>query len=129
MRSLRKWCLCSVLLISVQMKALAQQKILNLQTAVETAIKNNLDVRQSGLQEEISEANLREARAGLLPTFNGEIDHTWNKGRSLDYSNSYSNQQNTTAFYSITGNLTLFNGLRLMNSLKSNQFAFEASRM
>ena len=71
MRSLRKWCLCSVLLISVQMKALAQQKTLNLQTAVETAIKNNLDVRQSGLQEEISEANLREARAGLLPTFNG----------------------------------------------------------
>src|SRR5436305_14107273 len=93
MRSLRKWCLCSVVLISVQMKALAQQKTLNLQTAVETAIMNNLDVKQSGLQEETAEAYLRQARAGMLPTLNGEIDHTWNKGRSLDYSNSYSNQQ------------------------------------
>jgi outer membrane protein len=111
------------------MKALAQQKTLNLQTAVETAIKNNLDVKQSGLQQDIADANLRQARASLLPTLNGEIDHTWNKGRSLDYSNNYINQENTTAYYSITGNLTIFNGLRLLNTLKSNQYAYEASRM
>lgn len=129
MSSFRKWCWCSLLLLAVQMKTLAQQKTLNLQTAVEAAIKNNLDVKQSGLQQEVAEANLRQARAGLLPTLNGEIDHTWNKGRSLDFSNNYINQENTTAFYTIDANLTLFNGLRLMNTLKSNQYAFEASRM
>src|SRR6516164_2991668 len=129
MSSLRKWCWCIVIILSVQMKALAQQKTLNLQTAVETAIKNNLDVKQSGLQQDIADANLRQARASLLPTLNGEIDHTWNKGRSLDYSNNYINQENTTAYYSITGNLTIFNGLRLLNTLKSNQYAYEASRM
>jgi len=109
----------------------AQQKaaVITLQRAVETAITNNLDVRQSGLQQEIAEAYLKQSRASLLPTFNGTIDHTWNKGRSLDFNNNYVNQENTTAYYSLNGNLTLFNGLRLLNTLKSNQFAFEATTM
>jgi outer membrane protein len=122
---------CSLLLVPVQLKSFAQEKTntISLQKAVETAITNNLDVKQSGLQQETAEAYLKQARAGLLPTLNGTIDHTWNKGRSLDYNNSYINQENTTAYYSINGNVTLFNGLRLLNNLKSNQFAFEASRM
>jgi outer membrane protein len=130
MRS-RTFIWCSLLMLSVQLEATAQEttKALTLQQAVDVALKNNLDVRQSGLQQEIAEAYLKQSRASLLPTLNGEIDHTWNKGRSLDYNNSYSNQQNTTAYYSINGNLTLFNGLRLMNTLKSNQYAFEATRM
>jgi len=128
MSSIRKWFWCFAILLSVQMNAHAQQKTLNLQTAVETAIKNNIDVKQSGLQQEIADANLKQARASLLPTLNGEIDHTWNKGRSLDFSNNYINQENTTAYYNISGNLTVFNGLRLLNTLKSNQYAYEASR-
>jgi len=127
----RKFFWCCLILVSVQLKSTAQVKkyTINLQKAVETALTNNLDVKQSGLNQEIAEANLRQARASLLPTLNGSIDHTWNKGRSLDFTNSYINQENTTAFYSVNGNLTLFNGLRLLNTLKSNQFAFEASRM
>src|SRR5690349_17437612 len=99
MSSIRKWFWCFAILLSVQMNAHAQQKTLNLQTAVETAIKNNIDVKQSGLQQEMADANLKQARASLLPTLNGEIDHTWNKGRSLDFSNNYINQENTTAYY------------------------------
>src|SRR6185436_18399301 len=48
---------------------------------------------------------------------------------SLDFNNNYVNQENTTAYYSLNGNLTIFNGLRLLNTLKSNQFAFEATTM
>jgi outer membrane protein len=128
---LRQFFWCLLLLVFVQLESAAQEKTttLNLQRAVEIAIINNLDVKQSGLQQETAEAFLRQSRGSLLPTLNGTIDHTWNKGRSLDFNNSYINQENTTAFYSINSNLTLFNGLRLLNNLKSNQFAFEASRM
>lgn len=128
---LRKFFWCSLLLTSVQLKSIAQEKskTINLQKAVETAIAHNIDVRQIGLQQETAEAYLKQARASLLPAINGSIDHTWNKGRSLDFNNSYINQENTTAYYSVNGNLTLFNGLRLLNNLKSNQYAFEASRM
>ena len=127
----RKLFWCSLVCLFVQLETSAQQKaaVITLQRAVETAITNNLDVRQSGLQQEIAEAYLKQSRASLLPTFNGTIDHTWNKGRSLDFNNNYVNQENTTAYYSLNGNLTIFNGLRLLNTLKSNQFAFEATTM
>ena len=127
----RKLFWCSLVCLFVQLETSAQQRaaVITLQRAVETAITNNLDVRQSGLQQEIAEAYLKQSRASLLPTFNGTIDHTWNKGRSLDFNNNYVNQENTTAYYSLNGNLTLFNGLRLLNTLKSNQFAFEATTM
>jgi outer membrane protein len=39
------------------------------------------------------------------------------------------NQQNTTGNYSLNSNVTLFNGLRLLNTLKGSQYAYEASKM
>jgi outer membrane protein len=103
---------------------------LSLQECVQTAIGNNLDVKQSGLDMERSAVNWRQSKANLLPNISGEIDHTLNRGRSIDLStNSYVDQQNTSGSYSLSGNVTLFNGLRLLNSLKSNQYAYEASKM
>ena len=128
----RKLIWSSLFMISLHLKTAAQERIgrLNLQQAVETAILNNLDVKQSGLQQERAGVNLRQARANLLPTLSANIEHTLNQGRSIDlYTNSYINQQYTSAFYNLTGNLTLFNGLRLLNNLKSNQYAYEATSM
>ena len=128
----RKFLWCSLLMISVQVKTSAQTKSgpVSLKEAVETALANNLDVQQSGLQQERANVNLRQAKGDLLPSINGNIEHTLNQGRSIDlYTNSYINQQNTSAFYSLGADLTLFNGLRMLNTLRSNQFAYEASRM
>ena len=103
---------------------------LSLQECVQTAIDNNLDVKQSGLSMERAGVNWRQSKANLLPNISGEIDHTLNQGRSIDLSsNSYVNQQQTSGSYSLSGNVTLFNGLRLLNSLKSSQYAYEASKM
>lgn len=103
---------------------------LSLQECVQTAITNNLDVKQSNLTMEKAAINWRQSKSNLLPNISGEIDHTLNQGRSIDLStNSYVNQQNTSGSYSLSGNVTLFNGLRLLNTLKSNQYAYEASKM
>jgi outer membrane protein len=103
---------------------------LSLQECVQTAITNNLDVKQSDLSMERAAVAWRQSKANLLPNISGEVDHTLNRGRSIDLStNSYVDQQNTSGSYSLSGNVTLFNGLRLLNTLKSNQFAYEASKM
>jgi len=126
---IRKIVWFSLFLLSIQIKTIAQSK-LSLKQAIETAIANNIDVKQSGLQNERTGVNLRQAKGDMLPSINGNIEHTLNQGRSIDlYTNSYINQQYTSAFYSLSGDLTLFNGLRLLNNLRSNQFAYEASRM
>lgn len=103
---------------------------LSLQECVQTAITNNLDVKQSDLAMERAAISWRQSKANLLPNVSGEVDHTLNQGRSIDLStNSYVNQNYTSGSYSLSGNVTLFNGLRLLNTLKSNQFAYEASKM
>lgn len=103
---------------------------LSLQECVQTAIENNLDVKQSDLNMERAGVTMRQSKANLLPNINGEINHTLNQGRSIDLStNSYVNQQQTSGSYAVSANLTLFNGLRLLNTLKSSQYAYEASKM
>ena len=103
---------------------------LSLQECVQTAIENNLDVKQSGLSMERASITMRQSKANLLPNVGGEINHTLNQGRSIDLStNSYVNQQQTSGSYALSGNVTLFNGLRLLNTLKSSQYAYEASKM
>jgi outer membrane protein len=103
---------------------------LSLQECVQTAIENNLDVKQSDLSMERAGVTMRQSKANLLPNISGEINHTLNQGRSIDLStNSYVNQQQTSGSYALSGNVTLFNGLRLLNTLKSSQYAYEASKM
>jgi outer membrane protein len=103
---------------------------LSLQESVQTAIENNFDVKQMDLSMERANITLRQSKANLLPSIGGEINHTLNQGRSIDLStNSYVNQQQTSGSYALSGNVTLFNGLRLLNSLKSSQYAYEASKM
>jgi outer membrane protein len=103
---------------------------LTLQEAVQTAINNNLDVKQSNLSMERAAVSWRQSKANLLPTISGEVDHTLNQGRSIDVNtNSYVNQQYTSATYSLSASIILFNGLRQLNTLKASQFAYEASKM
>jgi outer membrane protein len=105
-------------------------KPLTLQEAVQTAITNNLDVKQSDLSMQRAEVVWKQSKYDLLPTVSGQIDHTLNQGRSIDLTtNAYINQQYTSGRYSFTANAPLFNGLRLMNLLRTYQFAFEASKM
>ena len=103
---------------------------LSLQECVQAAWDNNLDVKQSDYSMERAAVSWRQSKANLLPNVGGEIDHTLNQGRSIDLStNSYVNQQVTSGSYQVSANVTLFNGLRLMNTLKSSQYAYEASKM
>ena len=102
----------------------------SLQACVQTAIENNLDVKLSDLDMERAGVSWRQSKANLLPNISGDINHQLNQGRSIDPSNNaYVNQQNTTGSYSLSGSVTLFNGLRLLNNLKSSQYAYEASKM
>ena len=103
---------------------------LTLRQCVETALANNLDVKQRDLDMQRNWVTLRGARGNMLPSLNGNIDHTLRQGRSIDiYTNSYTNQSNTTASYDLSSNLTLFNGFNLFNRLKGSQYLYEAGKM
>jgi outer membrane protein len=116
-------CLCS--------KALAQQtdSVLTLQQCIDIAIKNNLTVQKSQLQMETDRIYWQQARENMLPTLNGNIDHTINNGRSQNADFTYVNSQITNANYNLNSSLVLFNGLSLVNNIKQTSLAYQAGKM
>lgn len=112
------------------LNSLAQNTPVTLKQCVETAIANNMDVKTSDLQMQRAAVNWKQGKNNLLPSISGNVNHDMNQGRSVDpTTNSYVNQNYTSATYGLNADLTLFNGLRWFNNMKGTQYAYEASRM
>src|SRR5438128_737979 len=121
------------LILFVQVNVFAQtnnEHKLTLKQCVDSAIHNNLQVRQSDLQMQATAVNLSQSRSNLLPDLLGNLGHGFNQGRSIDpFTNSYINQQITYANYSLSSNVVLFNGFQLKNLVKQNSLTYEANKM
>ena len=102
----------------------------NLQQAIDTAIANNIPVKQSNLLMEAAGINWRQSRLNRLPDLNATVNHGINQGRSIDpFTNSYVTQQINFAGYGISSGTLLFNGMNLSNQVKQSAYAYEASKM
>lgn len=104
--------------------------VLTLKQAVEIGVANNATVKLAEFQSDVAHVNLTQAKANLVPQFNGSITNYLNQGRSINPANNgYINQQLGTANYNLTSNVTVFNGLALLNNLKKYQYLYDASKM
>jgi len=107
----------------------AQNK-LTLQQAIETGIKNNIDVLQSDLLMQKADIAFKQSKESMLPNLNASADHGYNYGRSIDpFSNAFINQKVGFASYGASSNIVLFHGLSLQNQLKSNKLGYAASKL
>jgi outer membrane protein len=106
------------------------QRVFTLKQVVDTALKNNLDLRQSEILMESAGIDWRQSKANLLPTLNGFANHGINQGRSIDpFTNAYIDQRVNYANYGLGSGVTVFGGLTLQNSIRQNSLAYEASKM
>ena len=116
----------SIILIS----SARAQRVFTLRQAVDTALRNNLELKQSELQMESAGIDWRQSKANLLPSLNGFANHGINQGRSIDpFTNGYIDQKVNFAGYGVASGVTLFNGLGLINGIKQTSLAYEASKM
>lgn len=117
-----------ILLLIVSNAAAAQK--LNLQQCIDTAIANNILVRQNNLLMQRDAINWNQARLNRLPDLNANVNHGLSQGRSIDpFSNDYVNQQINYANYNLSSGVVLFNGMNQVNSVKQTAYAYEASKM
>ncbi|MBC7566488.1 MAG: TolC family protein [Pedobacter sp.] len=105
------------------------QEVITIQQAVERTLQNNLQIKQSKLNESLSEENLRQAKNDVLPTLNGNGNYSLNFGRSIDPS---TNQFISQRFSGFNGNLSvgmdLFAGFQKMNQIKQNKILLSADQ-
>lgn len=124
--------LITLILLSSSVFAFGQQAdtVLTLQQCLDIAIKNNLSVRQAGRSSQSAGIDLFQAKENLLPNIGANASRTYNSGRAISpITNSYVNQSQTNDSYSVSGSMTLFNGLSLINAVKSASLAYQAGKM
>jgi outer membrane protein len=101
----------------------------SLEECISYALSHNADVKQSALDLETSKAAQVQAKMSMLPTSRLGVNHANNAGRSID---PYTNQPVTAQFQStdigLNGNLTLFNGLQVQNTIRQNNLSLKASQ-
>jgi len=105
-------------------------KYLTIKQCVDLAITNNLLIQQSQIQLDQNGVAYKQAKDNLLPQINGTIQQQNNYGRSIsNVNNAYVDEQNGSGSYQLNGNLVLFNGLSLQNSIRQNALFYNASKM
>jgi outer membrane protein len=109
-------------------KSIAQE-VITIQQAVERTLQNNLQIKQSKLNESLSDENLRQAKNDILPTLNGNGSLNKNFGRSLDPSTyQFISQQFTSFNGNINVGFDLFAGFQKMNQIKQNRLLLYADQ-
>ncbi len=121
------FCCC---MIAVSLVVKSQTNTISLKQAVETGIKNNLDVKQRDLQMQVAAVNHRQSKANLFPSLEGFANHGINQGRSIDpFTNAFVNQSINFAGYGLNTSVILFNGLAIQSNIKQNSLTYEATRL
>lgn len=102
---------------------------LTLQQCVEYALKNNIQVKQSELNVELSNINYLQSRAAVLPSLNANASHYYNFGRTIDpFTNQFATNTVQSDNFSITGSITLFSGFQNYNTILQNNYDYLASK-
>lgn len=117
--------LCFVLL-SHGIQSQAQEKW-SLESCVNYALDNNIQIKQQALNVNFSENELNQAKYDRLPNLNAQIGHQFQFGRSLNQENLWRNANSQNTDFGIRSEVTLFKGMSQLNTIKQRNFEWQAS--
>jgi outer membrane protein len=103
---------------------------LTLSECVDYAVKNNLSVQQSGWEVVRNEVALRQSKADLLPSVNANTSVSYSVGRTINqFTNDYVESPVQQQDMGVSAQVTLFNGLRRLNTIKQNRIGVGVSEL
>lgn len=123
-------CVIGLLFLTNGMAQNEAQVVYNLNDCIRIALENNLDLKKTQNRADGSEINFKQSRNELYPNLNMNYGLGVNDGRAIDpYSNDIINEKLTFSSLGLNLDVTIFNGLRIQNSIKQSKFNLEASEM
>jgi len=109
--------------------SITAQKLWTLEECINYAFENNLNIKQSLLNVESANNDLLQSKVNLAPSLNASVSQNFGWGRSPDpQTNIYATQQTQNTFFNINSDVTLFNGLQQLNSMRKYQFDYLANK-
>mgnify|MGYP002639403083 CR=1 FL=1 len=108
---------------------LTAQKLWTLEECIEFAFENNIEIKQSILSVNSADRDVLQSKLGLAPSLNANTSHSFGWGRSFDESaNRYASKNTQQTYFSVNSQVTLFNGLQLINNVRQKQFDYLAEK-
>ena len=95
-----------------------------LSDCIEYAHANNIQIKRTQLQSEISKVDLMQSYTNILPDLNGNLSRNYRFGRQVDpFTNEFIQDNSAYDNFSISSSVSLFNGLQNYNNIRSNRYA------
>jgi outer membrane protein len=105
-------------------------KSYTLEECIKIALENNLNLKSTKITEKSAKINYQQSRANVLPSVNGNYNVGVNNGRSIDpFTNDFINQRLVFSNANLSLDATIFNGFRLLNSVKRDRLNAKAASM
>ena len=104
------------------------QESWTLQQCIDYAMENNLQVKLQELNETLARYQLTGTKANMFPTLNGSASYNINWGRTNDPTTfQFVTEEIQTSTLSLSTSMTLFAGLRQLNTIKQNKLDISAT--
>ncbi len=101
-----------------------------LERCIEYALAHNVNISDQDINVRRSENTLNQNRLNRYPTLNASASHNYNFGRSIDpFTNQFVTQRIQSNNFSITGNVVVFNGKRITNTIARSENELERARL
>ena len=113
-----------ILLMSIFLTLMCKAQTLTIDDCMRYAVEHSTTVGKQRLSADDNQANYNEAVASLFPSLNANVGASTNFGRGIDpATNSYTNVTTFSNSYGISVQMTLFDGLRGINTMKAMKMA------
>ena len=100
------------------------QEAWTLSDCIEYAHANNIQIKRTQLQSELSKVDLIQSYTNILPDLNGNLSRNYRFGRQVDpFTNEFIQNNAVYDNYSLSTTLSLFNGLYNYNTIKSSRYS------
>ncbi len=100
-----------------------------LQQCIDQALKYNIQIKQSSLNNDLNKIRVTQNTATIFPSLNGNVSQNYNYGRNIDpITNTIITEKTESNNYSLSSTLILFEGFQLQNSLKESKLLYISSQ-
>ncbi len=118
-----------LLLIFFSTKGLkAQTQAWSLDSCINYALINNIQIKQSELSIRSAQSNLKKSKAAVLPSLNAGGGYNLNYGTSVDpFTYQFVDYNTNSANIGFSSSLDIFNGMRNYNTYEKSRYDFMAA--
>lgn len=115
--------LCSAMYGSAQ----TTDKTWNLKQCIDYAIAHNITIKQQVDQQRQQELSLNTAKNSRLPGVSGSLDNSFNFGRGLTQSNTYTNRNTMMTGLQVGATVPIFTGKQIPNQIHLEEWNLKAA--